>query len=159
MNLVKLGIVFLVMMPLAVSQSASPSVGVAPSADAFFSIKTVTAGNTHDNNDVFVSCDTGSTGDITVDPETGTVNSNSTVVFKSHAEGSVTGLETGDVVEVRSNGKARLTGTGGTISVTGSDASATITNTNPPGGASITATGPGGTSVTIPPGSTATITT
>lgn len=126
---------------------------------ALCNIKTVTSGNSHDNSDVQVTCDVDSGGNITVDPETGTATSDSNIVFKTGAKGSVAGIEAGDTVSVRSNGRATVSGTGGTISIGGTDARVTVTNTAPVGGSNITVTTASGTTVTVPPGSTTTVST
>ena len=126
---------------------------------ALGNIKTVTPGNSHDNNDVQVTCDVDSSGNITVDPETGTSTSNSTVVFKTGAKGSVTGIEAGDSVSVRANGHATVSGTGGTVDIGGTGATVTVTNTAEAGGGNITVTTGSGTTVTVPPGNTATVST
>lgn len=140
----------------APSANGSPTNGPASTGPT---VKTVKAGESHDNGDVQVTNDATSSGTIKVDPKVARDGDEtcSTVDFRNDAVGSVAGLESGDTVNVSSGGKAVVSGTGGTVNVTGSGASATVTNTAPPGGNNMTVTGPGGTTVDIAPGNTATV--
>ncbi len=117
----------------------------------------VKPGMSHDNGDVVVMNDMNSEGDITVDPKTGNANSSTQVDFRSDVTGSVTGVDPNDTVNLPSNSTATVTGSGGTVNVSGTGVNATVTNDGT--STSITVKGPGGMTVTIPPGSTAIVST
>ena len=113
----------------------------------------------HTNNDGVTACNTGNgsagkDGDITINPQSGSASSATTVDFKNDAQGSVTGMDGNDTVNTANGSNATISGTGGTVNA-GSGSNVSVTNTNPAGGggASITVNIGGG-SVTVPPGGT-----
>jgi len=106
------------------------------------------------NKDLVTVCNTGEStaGDITIDPQTGSTTSSTTVEFKNNATGSVTGIDSNDVVNTAAGSHATITGTGGTVNL-GPGSFGTITNSAPAGGGSITVK-TGGATISVPPGST-----
>jgi hypothetical protein len=149
-------------LPLAASPAASDSVGTLPgpatSQPAPKDKKAkVRPGDTHTNGDgVTVTNDKESTGDATVDPKEGNAESDTTVVCKTGFQGTVSGLDFTDTVRIRSNSTATVTSNdGGNVQLSGGS-TVTVTNTSGDGGRPINVTTGGGTSVSIPPGSSAT---
>ena len=113
----------------------------------------------HTNKDGVTVCNTGDgsageDGKITINPQSGSTSSATTVDFKNDAKGTVTGIDGNDTVNTANGSNATISGTGGAVNV-GSGSTGNVTNTNPVGGggASITVNIGGG-SVTVPPGGT-----
>jgi len=107
----------------------------------------------HTNNDGVQACNpAGGSGDITIDPKTGSASSATTVEFKNDATGSVTGLDGNDTVNTANGSNATISGTGGTVNA-GSGSTGSVSNTGAAGGASITVNIGGG-SFSVPPGAT-----
>lgn len=112
----------------------------------------------HTNGDGVKVCNTGSTGDgkFTINPQTGSADSATTVKARNNAKGDVTGIDGNDTVKVSNGADITVSGSGGTVNV-GSGGAAKVTNTNAPGtnppGANITVTVGSGT-VTVLPGMT-----
>jgi len=126
----------------------------------------VKRGETHTNEDgVTVTNNEDSSGNAEIDPKKGTGNSSTEVDTKTGFEGKIAGIDSNDEVDLASSNDVEVEGTGGTVTVSGGS-TVKITNTNPAppqggtsAGASITVTLPSGNSLTVPAGSTVTITT
>lgn len=135
------------------STTKTPPVTVAPGERKSQNGITVTNGN---YNEQFPLYD-GSTGKARLkqgNPD----DTKSEVKTDNGFKGKIEGIETGDtVITGPSSNPIDISGTGGSVSV-GSGTTCRVTNTAAAGGASITCTTPGGSTVSIPPGSTATIT-
>jgi len=119
--------------------------------------QTITPGNNHTNLDgVTATNNTGSGGDITMNPASGSGSSSTVVKFKNNATGSVSGLDDTDTVEVAHGANATVTSDdGGTVDF-GSGGSGTVTNSAAPGGKNITVK-VGDRSVTLAPGNSVTV--
>jgi len=113
----------------------------------------IKSGDCHTNKDGVKVCnDKDSNGDFTIDPKTGSKNSETTVEAKNDAEGTVEGIDSNDTVNCANGSNVTISGTGGTVNAN-SGSSGTVQNTNAPGGADITINIGGG-SIQVPPGST-----
>lgn len=124
--------------PFALAQQTTSTGGGTRGSSLAASYHTVKPGDCHNNGDVNVCNRATSSAKIKVTPKQGTAGSSSQVDFENRANGSVDGLDANDTVNVTSRAEASITGTGGTVNVSGSNASATITNNAPPGGGNIT---------------------
>lgn len=164
-----LGLLALAFAPMSAMSGTSAGGGTAapgtvnPSGNTL----TVPAGTTNGNGDVNVtnsSDQVGSNAKAFITPKEANENASSTVRTQSGFSGTISGLESGDSVELgASNGdsenfQALVYGEGGSVTV-GSNSHITITNTGSPGGPNINVTLPGGSQISVQPGSTVGITT
>jgi len=112
--------------------------------------KKVKPGQNHCNTDgVCVTNNQESSGDATVDPEVGSGISETTVTTQSGFEGTITGIDANDTVNLGPSNNGSVSGAGGTVN-TGS--SSTLTISNGTGGGNMTVNLVGGSEITIPPG-------
>lgn len=122
--------------------------------------KKVKPGESHKNEDgVELTNDEDSGGNATIDPEHGDDRSSTTVDTKTGFEGTVTGVDANDVVDLGSSNTASVSGTGGTVVMSGGS-NVTVTNTTPAETANagaITIDMPSGTKLTVHPGSSITV--
>lgn len=150
---------FLLIWPLAFAQNPGGSAGY----------EEVKPGATGDNKDVQVENHKDSRGKAKITPKNAQpcgktdhvdcyCTTNSKVSFSNEAKFTVTGIETGDTVEVSSGGSGTVRAKGGTVDISGSNVSVTVFNESPPGGANVTVK-VGTIVTTIPPGSSATVST
>lgn len=96
----------------------------------------------------------GSNGKIRIKDHDGSTE----VKCDGSVKGKIEGIKSGDTVTVSTNSTpVDISGNGGSISV-GSGSTVCITNTGGAGAGNMTATTPGGSTISIPPGSTCTIT-
>ncbi len=147
-----LPVVMALIFPLATTSRAHEGIPIQSEARA--AKKTIKPGDPcWDNGDVVV-CNTG-TGNrtITVDPGAGSATSATTVTFNNNSQGTVTGVDANDSVDVRSSAQATITGTGGTVRMEATGARAAITNEAGQGSTDMTIILHAGASVTLPPGS------
>jgi hypothetical protein len=91
-------------------------------------------------------------GNATVTPAPGDANSMSTVTTKNEFKGSISGIETGDMVHLGSNNSANVSTSGGNVS-TGNMYMGTISNAGPPNMASTRIEPPAGEPFLLAPGS------
>ena len=115
---------------------------------------TVEPGDCHLNSDgVEVCVDSGSGGDMKINPKTGSSTSATTVDVLNDSEGTVKGIDGNDTVNVANGAQVDIEGTGGTVDITAGGSSGSIKNTAGPGGADITVK-TSGDELKVPPGST-----
>lgn len=128
-----------------------------PAPDPVLAAHTVKPGDPcHTNDDGVEVCNTGGTGDgnIVVDPKTGSGTSATTVDVKNDAEGTVSGIDGNDTVNVANGANVEISGTGGTVDVSAGGSTGSVTNTNPVGtGGNITIK-TGSVDIHVPPGQT-----
>lgn len=119
----------------------------------------VKPGEVHTNSDgVTVSNSDASSGNAYVTPKTGTENAKSTIRTETGFNGEITGIDNNDNVDLSSSAEAAVEGSGGRVKV-GGGSTVKVSNTGPTGGGDITVDLPSGTTLTVPPGSSTTITT
>ncbi len=116
------------------------------------SLENVDPGECHTNNDGVEVCNTGDSGDkeIAMTPKSGKASSKTTVNVKNKAQGTVSGIDGNDTVNVSSGADVQISGTGGTVNVS-AGSSGSVTNTAGSGGGSITIQY-SGMSFHVPPG-------
>lgn len=113
--------------------------------DEYCNVDGVCVKNTKDSN-----------GNATVDPRGGTSNAATTVATRTGFEGEISGLDSNDTADLGSSNEATVSGEGGTVNVGGGSK---VTVQNGEGGGDMTVNLPSGTTVTVSPGSTTTVTT
>lgn len=119
----------------------------------------VKPGESYTNNDgVTVDNDDASGGNATIDPANGSGNSSTQVNTKTSFEGDISGLDSNDTVNLGSSNTANVSGTGGTVNVSGGSA-ISVSNTSVAGGGNMTVNLPSGSSITVGPGSNITVNT
>tara|TARA_R110002096_G_C14661938_1_gene728385 strand:- start:4101 stop:4619 length:519 start_codon:yes stop_codon:yes gene_type:complete len=166
----------LLLLLTAIATPQGDSVGTSPdqhgetligedSAGAWFRVK---KGEKHENEDgVKITNEDDSGANADINPKTGDKDSDTKVKTGTGFEGQVDGIDDGDEVDLGSSSEAEVSGTGGEVSVSGGS-TVKVTNTNEPpvtgggtagAGDSITVILPSGNTLTVPPGSSVTITT
>ncbi len=119
--------------------------------------KKVKKGKSYTNGDeVTVTNDEDSNGDITIDPAGGDKNSKTTCKSTTNFVGSISGIDGNDVVMLSSSNTASVSGVGGSISLSGGSS---VTITNGLGGGNMTCFLPSGGYMIIAPGSSVFVTT
>ena len=145
------GIFFLLctfMVPTALA-SGGDAIGSLPAATAEQS-ETVKPGESHENEDgVNVENSMKSGGDAKVNPKKGNKNSATTVTTKSRFDGTISGLDSNDTVNMGSSNTGEVKGDGGRVNLSGG-CRVTVTNTS-------TALNPKIMTVSLPSGATATV--
>lgn len=113
---------------------------------------------TTNRDGVTVANDKESSGDATIDPKggCGKEGSKTKVKTKTGFEGSISGLDGNDSVDMSSGADATVSGSGGDVTISNNSE---VTVTNAAGGGNMTVHMPSGSEVTIPPGSSATFST
>lgn len=132
------------------SKATAAPVVVAPGEQKTAHGVTVTNGNYNETNPTYA----GSSGKAKIKVVDGITEVKTEGGFK----GKIDGLSAGETAVIGTNSNpVDVRGNGGSVSV-GSGSTVCITNTGGQGSTNITATVPGGSVISIPPGSTATIT-
>ena len=135
------------------SATGTPTTGpeptpMAPSAN-------VKPGESHDNGDTLVTNDEDSGANIRVTPKKGNADTATPVTFRNNSRGGVTGVDANDKVNVTSGATATISGSGGVVTLSGSNTTAHVTNYGSTGTMVVNSQG---STIYLSPGSSITVT-